>query len=160
MATDLVLRAEFQQIFPGLAAGLREAQRVFKTVKSFEDIERIFLKGVGLAANTYRVYLSAVRQFYEWSHGKHPLQTTASDIEGFYDELVKRVARATAYNRIQGLKRFFAGVQTVVPIFSSPFKTMGGEVTPQAEPLPEEEEDKGRAHEVRGPGALGVAQIR
>jgi site-specific recombinase XerD len=121
---DLILRSDFQVAFPGLAAGLREAQRIFETVKSFEDIERIFLKGAGLSANTYRCYLGSVRAFYEWSGGKHPLQITAADVEGFYDELLKRVDRATAYNRIQGLKRFFAGVQTVVPIFSSPFKTM------------------------------------
>lgn len=124
MATDLVLRSDFQKAFPGLAEGLREAQRVFESVRSFEDIERTFLKGAGLSANTYRAYLSAVRQFYEWSEGKHPLQVTAADIEGFYDELVKRVDRATAYNRVMGLKRFFAGVSEVVPIFSSPFKTM------------------------------------
>jgi integrase/recombinase XerD len=110
--------------FPGLAAGLREAQRIFESVKSFEDIERVFLKGAGLSPNTYRCYLSSVKQFYQWSGGKHPLQVTAADIEAFYDEIVKRVDRATAYNRIQGLKRFFRGVEAVVPIFVSPFKSM------------------------------------
>ena len=60
MAMDLVLRTDFQRAFPGLAEGLREAQRVFDSVRSFEDVESTFLKGAGLSANTYRAYLSFV----------------------------------------------------------------------------------------------------
>jgi hypothetical protein len=125
VATGLVLRTDFQKAFPGLAEELWEAQRVFETVRSFEDIERVFLKGAGLSAYNYRRNLGSASAFYEWSGGKHPLRITAGDLEGFYDELVKRLDRATAYNKIQGLKKFFVGVRAIVPIFSRPFKTVG-----------------------------------
>jgi hypothetical protein len=60
--TGLVLHDEFRRSFPGIAEGLRKAQEVFETVQSFEDIERVFLKGAGLSPNTYRSYLQAVRK--------------------------------------------------------------------------------------------------
>jgi len=121
MSGELVLASEFQQAFPTIAAGLRKAQSVFDSIKSFEDIERVFLKGAGLSVNTYRSYLSSVRAFYEWSGGKHPLTVVPADIESWYDSLSAHVDRSTACLRICGLKRFFVGVQKVVPVFTSPF---------------------------------------
>ena len=122
--TELVLRDDFRRSFPGIAEGLRKAQEVFETVQSFEDIERVFLKGAGLSPNTYRAYLEAVKQFYRFTDGKHPLQVGAADIEAFYDDELKRVDVNTAYLRIMGLKRFFAGIRTVLPIYTSPFESM------------------------------------
>lgn len=122
--TGLVLHDGFRRSFPGIADGLRKAQEVFDTVQSFEDIERVFLKGAGLSPNTYRSYLQAVKQFYTFTGGRHPLQVGASDIEAFYDDVLKRADLNTAYLRIMGLKRFFAGVRTVLPIFTSPFDAM------------------------------------
>jgi len=124
MSGELVLASEFQQAFPTIAAGLRKAQSVFDSIRSFEDIERTFLKGAGLSANTYRNYLSSVRAFYEWSGGKHPLTVVPADIECWYDDLAKRVDRNTAALRVCGLKKFFAGIRNVLPIYTSPFEIM------------------------------------
>lgn len=121
--TELVLSREFASM-PGVAEGLRRAQRIFDSIQSFEDIERVFLKGAGLSANTYRSYLGAVKQFHEWSHGKHPLTVTPADLEAFYDHLAAKVGKNTACLRIFGLKRFFAGIRAVLPIYTSPFEIM------------------------------------
>ncbi len=121
---DLAIRPEMVETFPTLVEGLRKAQSVFDSIKSFADIERVFLKGAGLSPNTYRTYLQAVKQLYEFTEGKHPLQVRPSDIEAFYDDLVKRVDRNTAYLRIRGLKKFFAGIRNVLPIYTSPFEIM------------------------------------
>jgi hypothetical protein len=67
----------------------------------------VFLLGQGLSPNTYRSYLQAVKQFYSFTEGKHPLQVTSGDIEAFYDDLVQRVDRSTAYLRVKGLQKFF-----------------------------------------------------
>ncbi|MDD5547176.1 MAG: site-specific integrase [Candidatus Omnitrophica bacterium] len=109
---------------PGVAEGLRRIARIFESVKSFEDVERVFLKGAGLAATTYRSYLAAVRDFYAHTGGLNPLQVTPAMIEDWYDTLSKRVGRGTAYCRVQGLKRFFRGVGAVVPFYISPFDIM------------------------------------
>ena len=53
----------------------------------------------------------------------------AADIEAFYDDVLKRADLNTAYLRIMGLKRFFAGVRTVLPIFTSPFESMSEKLT-------------------------------
>jgi integrase len=121
---DLVLSAGMAQAFPTIAAGLRKAQSVFDSIKSFEDIERVFLKGAGLSANTYRSYLSSVRAFYTFTGGKHPLTVVPSDIESWYDDLARRVDRNTAALRVCGLKKFFAGIRGVLPIYTSPFEIM------------------------------------
>jgi integrase len=121
---DLTLSAGLAQACPTLAQGLRKAQAVFDAIHSFADIERTFLLGAGLSPNTYRAYLVAVKQLYEFTEGKHPLQITPADIEAFYDELAKRVDRNTAALRVAGLKKFFAGIRQVLPIYTSPFEIM------------------------------------
>ena len=121
---ELVIRGEVAECFPGLAEGMKRAAELFDAVQSFEDLERTFLKGAGLSENSYRSYLTAVRQFYQYTHGLHPLKVRAGDIEAFYDHLVERVGRNTARLRILGLKRFFAGVEQAVPFYRSPFADM------------------------------------
>jgi len=121
---ELTLSAGMAQAFPSLFEGLRKAQSILDSIQSFEDIERVFLLGAGLSPNTYRSYLQAVKQFYHFTEGKHPLQVRPGDIEAFYDDLVQRVDRNTAYLRIRGLKKFFAGIRNVLPIYTSPFEIM------------------------------------
>ncbi len=121
---DLTLSAGMAQAFPSLYEGLRKAQSILDSIQSFEDIERVFLLGAGLSPNTYRSYLQAVRQFYHFTEGKHPLQVRPGDIEAFYDDLVQRVDRNTAYLRIRGLKKFFEGIRNVLPIYTCPFEVM------------------------------------
>ena len=87
---------------------LKKAQSLFEKIKSFRDVELHLLKGQGLARTTYKVYLSAVRQLYEFTEGLNPLQVTPNVIEDFYDDLEKRVDRITSYNKVQALKRLIS----------------------------------------------------
>lgn len=121
---DLIIRSDMQRAFPTMAAGLIRAQNIFEQIKSFEDIERIFLLGSGLSPNTYRNYLGSVKQLYRFTDGLNPLQITPAWIEAFYDDIVKRVDRNTACLRIRGLKKFFAGIRNVIPFYTSPFEIM------------------------------------
>lgn len=80
--------------------------------------------GQGLSPNTYRSYLTAVKLFYEFTKGLNPLQVKPGDIEFFYDHIVKRIDRNTAYLRIKGLKNFFSGIRNLIPFYTSPFELM------------------------------------
>lgn len=121
---DLILRDDFQKSCPTVVEGLKRAQSIFDSIKSFEDIERVFLKGAGLSPHTYRSYLQSIKQLYEYTDHRNPLQIIPADIEAFYDDLMKRVDRNTARLRIAGIKKFFAGIRTVIPIYTSPFELM------------------------------------
>lgn len=122
---DLIIPTKMNEVFPTLSEGLKRAWKIIQQINSFEDIERRFLMGAGLSPNTYRSYLTSVRQLYEFSGGLNPLQIDCSWIEQFYDHLIKNgVDRNTACLRIQGLKRFFAGIRNVLPIYTSPFEIM------------------------------------
>jgi integrase/recombinase XerD len=125
MNTEMVRFADVEAAFPSMAEGLRKAFTLFNSVKSFEDLEREFLKGAGLSPNTYRSYLCAVKQFYEYTNGLHPFQVRPNNIEAWYDSLIKSgLDRNTAYLRIRGLKRFFTGIRNVLPAYTSPFDVM------------------------------------
>ncbi len=128
---DLILSGEpaevlrqVQSYFPNLLEAMRKARTLFERIRSFEDIETYLLRGAGLSPNTYRSYLTAVRQLYDFTAGLNPLQVTPGHIEAFYDHLVKKVDRNTASLRIRGLKRFFACVSKLVPGYISPFEVM------------------------------------
>jgi integrase/recombinase XerD len=121
---DLSIPTNFERAFPTTIEGLKKAWTIFDSIKNFEDIEREFLLGRGLSPNTYRNYLGAVKDFYKFTRGIHPLQVKPADIERYYDHLVKRVDRNTAYLYVRGLKKFFSGIRDVIPIYSSPFDTM------------------------------------
>jgi len=121
---DLIIPTKFEEAFPTTIEGFKKAWKIFNSINSFEDIEREFLLGRGLSPNTYRNYLGAVKRFYEFTGHMHPLQVKPADIEKFYDARVKEVDRNTAYLDIRGLKKFFAGIRDVIPIYTSPFDTM------------------------------------
>jgi len=122
---DLVLPAErLSNLPPSFVANLRQCFALFDEVKSFEDLERRFLQGQGLSPRTYETYLESVKQFYDFTGGKHPLQVLPGDIEAWYDQLVQEHSRATAYLRMSGLKKFFEGVKQQVPFYESPFDLM------------------------------------
>ena len=86
-----VLR-QINSYFPNILEALRKAQTLFDWIRSFEDVETYLPGGAGLSSNTYRVYLTAVKQLYEFTDGLNPLQVTPGHIEAFYDHLVKHVA--------------------------------------------------------------------
>ena len=101
---DLTIPRNIESLFPTLPNNLQRAYNILNEIKSFEDIERVFLKGAGLSVNTYKTYLDSVKQFYRFTNRKLPTQCTPGDVEAFYDDLCEQVDRNTAYLRIKGLK--------------------------------------------------------
>ena len=97
---------------------LRGLQEI-ENISSFEDIERLFLRGVGNSPETYRTYRSKVKIFYDYTKGLHPLCVKLADVESFYDYRAGKVDRQTACNDIQALKSLFQGVERVVPGYKS-----------------------------------------
>lgn len=123
--TDLILRDDFRKTCPTIVEGLKRAQTIFDSIKSFEDVERLFLKGAGLCASTYQTYKKSYKYFYDFLDGKHVLQVTASDIEAWYDSMISRgLDRNTAALRVKGVKKVLEGVRNVIPIYTSPFELM------------------------------------
>jgi len=70
---DLIIPSHLSKRFPRLEAIIKQAQGLFDSINSFADLERYFLKGNGLSPNTYRSYLTAIKQFYEYTNGLNPL---------------------------------------------------------------------------------------
>ena len=93
-------------------------------IGSFEDVERLFLGGVGNSPETYHVYREKIKLFYDFTGGLHPVLVKPADIEAFYDHRIQVVDRQTAYLDIQALKAFFRGVERTIPLYVSPFKKM------------------------------------
>lgn len=96
-------------------------------IKSWDDFARRFLLGTGKSANTNATYLTACRQFYDFTGGLHPMQAGSPEwIEQFYDSLptdlntrsVKMAALRFMYRRI--CERF--------PFYTSPFEAMTEEL--------------------------------
>jgi len=123
---DLILPGEPMEVlrqthfyFPNIVEALREARTLFERIQSFEDVETYLLRGAGLSPNTYRSYLTAVRQLYDYTGGLNPLQVTPGHIEAYYDDIAKHVDRNTAYLRIRGLKRFSRGLRKWYPVISA-----------------------------------------
>jgi len=113
-----------------MAEGLIRAYNLLQEVKSWSDVERLFLRGGGLSPNTYRAYLAASKDFYAFTEGLHPLQVRPADIERRFDAMVaKRMAPKTINLRIAGLRKFFASIRNVVPAYTSPFEIMGEKLT-------------------------------
>jgi len=113
-----------EHVYPNFLEGFRRAKSIMDKIQSWEDVELYLLKGQGLAATSYRVYMVAVRQLYEFTQGLNPFQVTPNHLEAFYDHVIQSVDRNTAYNKIKGLKRFFAGIKKLCPGYISPFEVM------------------------------------
>ena len=133
---DLILSREpaealrqIQTYFPNILDALSKARMLFEQINSFEDVETYLLRGAGLSPNTYRSYLTSVKQLYQFTEGLNPLQITPGHIEAYYDNQVKSVNRNTACLRIRGLKRFFLGVAKIIPGYISPFEVMEKKLT-------------------------------
>ena len=122
---DLEVFDSAREKLPGLAGWLKNVLEVFGRIASFEDIERIFLLGNGLAKHTLRAYTQAVRDFHTWSGGMIPMQVTAAEIEGYYDNMRERkLSPETCALRIAALRKFFDGVKKQVPFAENPFDDM------------------------------------
>jgi integrase len=123
MANDLVSLNDI----PGYAALVAELEkRLFESVKSWEDFEWRFLRGIGLAANTYSNMRSGLKQFFD-SYLRmrfSPFRVTAEMIEAYYDFEMQRNSAQTASTRISQLRRFFTRFCADYPICKNPFVGM------------------------------------
>lgn len=136
--TDLAVPDSLRTTFPHIVDELERAQNLLHSVHSFEDVERVFLRGQGLSPQTYRNYMASVRGFYEFSDGLNPLQLTPAWVESYFDHLKARgKSEATCYTRMAGLKNFCRGVGRVCPFFEDPFKIMGQNLTAKLNARPE-----------------------
>ncbi|MCX7038665.1 MAG: hypothetical protein NT005_05995 [Spirochaetes bacterium] len=112
---DLTVCIHVAHGFPTICEELRRAQTIIDSIKSFEDFEHVFLMGQGLSPNTYRSYLEAVKQFYTFTEGKEgPAAGHPWRCRGFLRPLGEAWDHATAYLRIKGLKKIFAGIRNVL----------------------------------------------
>ena len=134
MTSDIALRSDhllaFEQLadscqrqFPDLADKLRKARYLLE-VESFDDLSRLFLEGAGHSAGTYRTYLTAVRQLYQFTDGLNPLQITPADIERFHDHLVESgAAEKTRALKMTSLRQFFRRIAQEIGC-ANPFDAM------------------------------------
>ena len=76
-------------------SGFSGIERIL-AIKCFEDVANVILRGSGLSASTYKVYLSAVRLLYEFSGGLNPLMIDPALLEAFFDHSVKTTSPVTA----------------------------------------------------------------
>ncbi len=133
---ELALLEENAEQFPTIYEGLKRAQSIFDRIQSWSDIKKLFFDGSGLSVNTYRNYIADVKNFYEYTEHKNPLQVTAGDIESWFDWMMKRCDRKTCVRRISGLKRFFKNVAEKVPLYTSPFELMNKKLKKKVTKLP------------------------
>jgi integrase len=104
-----------------------EAIKKFQEIESFQDLELWLLNGRGLSDNTYQTYLEAVKQFYTYFDGLHPLQWTPAHIEKYYDHVRQKNGISTAYTRMAGLKKICSNIKEQMPFWDSPFDIMSEE---------------------------------
>lgn len=106
---------------------LEAVGRPFDQIESWRDLELWLLQGQGLSPHTYYgAYLTALKQFYRYSEGLHPLQWTPELVESFYDALRLGRSRATAYLRMEGMKHICRRIALRIPWFTDPFLIMSG----------------------------------
>ncbi len=125
--TDLITTDQISKMIsfiPTARAAVDSTYKLVGLINSFDDVENYLLKGAGLAAGTYHVYMVSVRQLYQFSGHLHPFQVTLGIIESFYDHWDRKVSRRSVGAKISALKRFFKGVEEVAPLFRSPFRSM------------------------------------
>ena len=109
-----------KQNLPTIFAGIQKAKNIFDEIKSWEDIERIFFYGDGLAKNTIKGYKYSVKTFYDYTNGLHPLSVTPAHIEQFFDDSLEVIDRKSFIVKIATLKKFFQRIEEIVPLYTSP----------------------------------------
>lgn len=111
-------------------------------VNSWEDFQRRFLLGTGKATNTNLTYLTACRQFYEFTGGLHPMQAgTPEWIEQFYDSLPADLG--TRAVKIAGLKFMYKKIGERIPAYQSPFAIMSKGLQEKLNRTKKDESEKG-----------------
>lgn len=92
-------------------------------VTSWDDFARRFLLGAGNSKGTTGVYLTACKQFYDFTGGLHPMQAgTPEWIEQWYDSL--DLDLNTRAVKVAALKFMYRRICERFPFYESPFAAM------------------------------------
>ena len=106
----------------------QQQNTLWDSIKSIEDIDRVFLQGQGYAKETYRNTKNVFAAFLEYLDGigrpTRPDYVTPADIEMYFDDACGRVKRDTACAYAGYLRRVFYAMEERVPGFVSPFVNM------------------------------------
>lgn len=62
-------------------------ERIYKSVRSAEDLINIFIKGKAKSHNSYLTYCSAIKSFFVFVNRKFPRDIVPADIEAYFDYL-------------------------------------------------------------------------
>ena len=121
---ELTTLLEDKEKFPMVYEGLKKLDDMFSSIKSWKDIERMFFMGNGLSKNTYKTYMYATKEFFEFVGQLNPLQIKPSHIEEWYNSMTERLDKKSCALKIAGLKKFFKNVKEKCPLCTSPFDVM------------------------------------
>ena len=112
---------ELQRYFPNQQ--IATLTNDLANVHTWDDFARVFLLGGGKSQNTNRSYLTACKQFYDFTGGLHPMQSgTPEWIESWYDSLSGDLNTRAA--RMAGLRYMYCKVCERFPFYQSPFTIM------------------------------------
>jgi integrase len=116
---------DLQAYFPNNS--LQKLVQDLVSVDSWEAFARAFLLGSGKSKATNQTYLTACRQFYEFTGGLHPMQAgTPEWIEQWYDSLPADLN--TRAVKVAALKFMYRRIVERIPAYTSPFDIMGEEL--------------------------------
>lgn len=116
---------DLQAYFPNQA--LQSIADDLLNVNSWEAFSRRFLLGTGKAKNTNATYLTACKQFYDFTEGLHPMQAgTPEWVEQWYDSLTVDLDSKAV--KMAALKFMYRRVCERFPFYTSPFDIMGEEL--------------------------------
>lgn len=116
---------DLQAYFPNQA--LQSVMDDLVNVDSWEAFARRFLLGSGKAKNTNSTYLTACKQFYDFTGGLHPMQAgTPEWIEQFYDSLSMDLDSKAV--KVAALKFMYRRICERFPFYQSPFDIMSEEL--------------------------------
>ena len=105
-------------------AVVAEALKTLAQITSWEAAELLLLRGTGLSGNSIRAYVADLRSFAESTGNLHPLQTTISHVDRWFDQLLAKGSRATADRRVAGLKRCLRELHAMCPLVPDVFDSM------------------------------------
>lgn len=125
------LRSYSENLHDRFNTELMLVARDMGSIRSWDDIERIYLQGQGLSPSTYRSYLAAAKGFFQfcdkqspWILGQQP--EGQAWLEQYFDHLkAKGNSEGTCYARMAGMKNYCKGIQRRYPAtFEDPFQVM------------------------------------
>ena len=122
--------------YPMVFEGLKKVDDLFSSIKCWKDIEKLFFMGNGLSKNTYKTYMYATKEFFEFVGQLNPLQIKPRHIEEWYNNMAERLDKKSCALKIAGLKKFFKNVKEKCPLAVSPFENMDSKLLKKVMKIP------------------------